>query len=1243
MTMTPMNPDRTQQRKKLRRRLVTDSALTGAGWMAGITAAEGAMDAPKGSRGRGALRAVGSKRGAAFAAAGGGLSAGTMAYRTRKRDVSKSLRPVLDDPYAQHLASLVSKMDADEAEMFTFFTMADVLEQDIERNQRTLQAQVNRISKRVIDRTKHAMLQQVSKTEDPAALEYVEALEEIAKRIADPEYAFWADIRKATSEIAKAKNPYITGSYQFDESDFRRDSKTGRFQAKVDVNADRGAKLSNKQAQNLGIDTQSPAYKRLSPEQKAQYQQEYMKVVNFLNIAQGMGDNDVRVRVQAKDGQYWRKLNGKPKAGQDWNPSAGERVVGVEAIPTGGLTLGGAAFGLSGALGGEGDYSRTGTINRADANFGQFAEDWGNAAGDPNNPNRRLFNRVASTSQFVERTAPNGSSAQIAGRFGRAVGQHGPEAEKVIGPSARKTAYRFRGIEKKPDAEVLRQYNVVMERASRPDALPEADRKRLTARQNRAVAAYKANKAANSKTPVEAVKVSPAEVKTVRDGVERKFMEQVASKPNPDAQRAGMAVLASYLTQRGEDGKPVRGPSRDLYGLQLEAGQTPPSEGFLVDKEGKVVAQAVGYGDDHYLPFNLKQMKSLKGGEYIRTRSVGGPTSEDIYVGLMSGAQRVTVVSRSGTFTIEFADDFKGKRRYNDKALRMTRRYEKLLDAVQSEQVSRNVSVSPEVKRKLMADVENEGAGLSRQDKKAMYQSRLSEYQQELGSERDDFMLYVEEQSAGLDDREKRQFAAQMMNDWDAQNEQKFKLNGNGYRDALKALEEQFPYYIKTSHNPTTDVDRKMEGEKDKGYVEPGRNRPTQANAGWRGTQLNPGTGFISASQANYQRGKYGSASDAARSAGSFSPRPAAAPAAAATTAASTTAAPAQPSMKLTEEKKKEIESKSQANFEEAAVNLIKTIQTESVVGPGALRAIPILGETDETKIRAYFKDPDNVRKTDEALQRSTLSEDAGEVGEALSAYKKAAGQKGRVDYDPKLSLTRSGAPFLFPGRAYDPSSDPSLAEAAATELAEKTPPVSASGISLAEMTDEDLNTEIDILLRVKAGMDEVKGLSAEQKLPKLNDLGIDTTIPGVRRIVAAGDPEKSLNRHAENVQRMRALNLNRGKRSEVGSEPTRTRTLDQRAPERTLGIKEEATRHISALEAAAKTLEGRDEYDETAGVLRNVAREFKEMNRSKEIDEEKYGAAYRNSQDAIVFAYALSAGRVTPEQIEDFRERNRV
>jgi hypothetical protein len=87
------------------------------------------------------------------------------------------------------------------------------------------------------------------------------------------------------------------------------------------------------------------------------------------------------------------------------------------------------------------------------------------------------------------------------------------------------------------------------------------------------------------------------------------------------------------------------------------------------------------------LPFNLKNLKALQGGEYIRTRTLGGPTTEDVYTGLMSGARGLTVVSHNGVYTMDFNPTFRGGRRFSDKAGRMVGRYGHLLDAVRSGQV----------------------------------------------------------------------------------------------------------------------------------------------------------------------------------------------------------------------------------------------------------------------------------------------------------------------------------------------------------------------------------------------------------------------------------------------------------------------------------------------------------------------------------------------------------------------------
>jgi hypothetical protein len=96
--------------------------------------------------------------------------------------------------------------------------------------------------------------------------------------------------------------------------------------------------------------------------------------------------------------------------------------------------------------------------------------------------------------------------------------------------------------------------------------------------------------------------------------------------------------------------------------LVLSQGKA-PSEGFLIGKDGTVLAHAVGRGNDHYLPFGLRHLRMLrkdKGGEMVRRRALGGVTAEDIHAAMMLGADKVTVLSNSGTFTMDLTDRAKG-------------------------------------------------------------------------------------------------------------------------------------------------------------------------------------------------------------------------------------------------------------------------------------------------------------------------------------------------------------------------------------------------------------------------------------------------------------------------------------------------------------------------------------------------------------------------------------------------------
>jgi hypothetical protein len=131
-------------------------------------------------------------------------------------------------------------------------------------------------------------------------------------------------------------------------------------------------------------------------------------------------------------------------------------------------------------------------------------------------------------------------------------------------------------------------------------------------------------------------------------------------------------------------------PNEKFAALQRFAGHQPPSEGVIIDRQGKVGGQMVGYGDDWYLPFNLGNLGALKGGQYIRTRTHGGLSTEDVYTGLMAGAASMTVVSHNGTYTMDFDPSLRGSRRYSQTARQMTLRYGQLLDAVKKGEIRVN-------------------------------------------------------------------------------------------------------------------------------------------------------------------------------------------------------------------------------------------------------------------------------------------------------------------------------------------------------------------------------------------------------------------------------------------------------------------------------------------------------------------------------------------------------------------------
>lgn len=709
-----------------------------------------------------------------------------------------------DPDFNYHAADLASKlvmaMDEDEARMFTTCVVTDILWDDIEKNQRSLQRHLNSVvSKR---------LKMVAKAADRV----------VSKRDGSEFGAALVDISKAT------RNPYDFG-YVFNESDYNRDPGSGQFRSKVKYTASKP--VPNKIARSTPNLPSPDKTKHLSAAEKARYQQGYQQIASFLDTMRQSGiagdaKTYVTVHDTAENRTYVKEVSGTDVPTID--PKT-EAFVGIEARPTA-LNVGGASFGLVSALGG--GAHRAGqvgaTAQAVDDNTRSFATDWTSAGVDnPLSSNARLYGRVEAGSRFLGQVAPAGSKLHMAATFGEFVGRQGPQAERVLGPRARTTMYRYRGTEKTPDSDLTGPYNRQRTGGYAIENLNQQNQAKIRQLQRSAVTRYK---------NAHGGKISTKEAEEVRQNVLRRSFGVSDKDARMGAEggkiRAFQAAQAFMMSKV---------PTGKLYDLQLKSGHTPPSEGVIIDKDGKIVTQAIGYGDDHYLPFNLKNLKGLRGGEYIRTRSVGGPTTEDIYTGLVSGAHRLTVVSRSGTFTITFDDTFRGTRRYNDKAGRMVDRYGKILDAIKSEQVERQ-PLDPTVRAKIANDVDTEMGWAPAREQRNEIKRREAEYKENpYLTDEDEAQIERVVQRHGGSDADKQRTRAELRNQALEDKAYNFRLNGDGYAAGIKALEEQFPYYIAdATHRPTREG--RYEGAGDRGYVKPRFNRPSEALDGYFDTSI---------------------------------------------------------------------------------------------------------------------------------------------------------------------------------------------------------------------------------------------------------------------------------------------------------------------------------------------------------------------------------------------------------------------
>lgn len=430
------------------------------------------------------------------------------------------------------------------------------------------------------------------------------------------------------------------------------------------------------------------------------------------------------------------------------------------------------------------------------------------------------------------------------GAYARFVGNVGPQAEEALGPYAQRAAYRYRGTEKEPDLDLVRQFNSRMMRSV--EAAGESRTKMSDI--SDAIMSASMDRANQGDIVLQAASHQINNLSRTRGG---------QFTPDELALNVRADVGAYHLLSTLPDDPFVARVS-------AKSGNILPSQGIIIDADGDVISQSVGFSDDHYLPFDLKNLRSLYGGQYVRTRQQGGLTGEDIYTAIRTGTRMATVVSSSGVYSVEFDPNFRGARANSDKARSMYDRYLKILDAIDNDKSGLYVKdIDGAEKAQLRAQAQAMG------DTDGTIYGRFLEERRQASKTLDEGTLAIlqEEAIAQADSEGFKvkgdRYSRRVEEIFDEKSEEKLKervselaLNAKGYEVALRTLQQQFPYFIRNvSYQPLTSKQqgegflqnlnqsgklgaRQSLGSRDQGYVNPGGLRPEGTRRGF----YNPST-----------------------------------------------------------------------------------------------------------------------------------------------------------------------------------------------------------------------------------------------------------------------------------------------------------------------------------------------------------------------------------------------------------------
>lgn len=412
--------------------------------------------------------------------------------------------------------------------------------------------------------------------------------------------------------------------------------------------------------------------------------------------------------------------------------------------------------------------------------------------------------RIGLAGRAIGAIAPNSKLGEVA----RFIGAYGPEAANVMAPHVKRVAYRYRGVERSPSPTIRAALEGDM-KATVDDLAAAIDSGRITAGEA-------------------AARIGPPK----QAGKDTKFNEPLLQsirwrgKENPQATGDQIRLGARSDAAAAELVRTL--PRESLVAdIARHSGRGLPSQGIIIDEDGDIRTQAVGYTNDHYLPFNLQNMDALRGGQYIRTRVGGGLTGEDIAATIFGGARSSTVVSSSGVFRLEMDPTFRGARAMSDVAASMYDSYLRNLNAIRDQEIYHK---KPDKAAEETAHLE--AAKISRDPTSPEYQRKFQQVRAEqmkrmtevTPSERKELR---DKAAADFPDDPKAQDEAFEQALYEAETE-KFSrviLNGRGYLAAMQTLAAQYPYYIRKVEwqplqgNPKVDRDMGSSEWKRQGFL----------------------------------------------------------------------------------------------------------------------------------------------------------------------------------------------------------------------------------------------------------------------------------------------------------------------------------------------------------------------------------------------------------------------------------------